>query len=104
MPRALRPQVAVLTQYAPAGNHWLHEIKYDGYRTLCFVDGGETRLLTRNGYDWSDRYQPIGAILSKLRCDQAIIDGEICVQDETGVTSFAALQDELANRASERLT
>ena len=104
MPRALRPQVAILTQAAPAGKDWLHEIKYDGYRTLCFVDGGEARLLTRNGYDWSDRYQPIGAILSKLRCDQAIIDGEICVQDETGVTSFAALQDALANRAPERLT
>ena len=96
MPRALRPQVAVLTQAAPAGDDWLHEIKYDGYRTLCFVDTGEARLLTRNGYDWSDRYQPIGAILSKLRCDQAIIDGEICILDETGVTSFAALQDALA--------
>ncbi len=104
MPRALRPQVAVLTQSAPPGDDWLHEIKYDGYRTLCFVDGGEARLLTRNGHDWSDRYQLIGAILSKLRCDQAIVDGEICVQDETGVTSFVALQDALATRAPERLT
>ncbi len=60
--------------------------------------------LTRNGHDWSDRYQPVGAILSKLRCDQTIIDGEICVQGETGVTSFAALQDALANLAPERLT
>ena len=104
MPRALRPQVAVLTQSAPQGDHWLHEIKYDGYRTLCFVDGGEARLLTRNGHDWTDRYQHIGAILSKLRCDQTIIDGEICDQGETGVTSFAALQDALATRAPERLT
>ena len=104
MPRTLRPQVAVLTQAAPAGDDWLHEIKYDGYRTLCFFDGGEARLLTRNGHDWSDRYHAIGAILSKLRCAQAIIDGEICVQDETGLTSFAALQDALATRAPERLT
>ena len=104
MPRALRPQIAVLTHSAPKGDDWLHEIKYDGYRTLCFVDGGEARLLTRNGHDWSDRYQPIGGILSKVRCNQAIIDGEICVQDETGVTSFAALQDALATRAPERLT
>ncbi len=104
MPRARRPQVAVLTKAAPAGDDWLHEIKYDGYRTLCFVDGGEARLLTRNGHDWSDRYQPIGGILSKMRFNQAIIDGEICVQDETGVTSFAALQDALATRAPERLT
>jgi len=100
MSRALRPQVAVLTQAAPAGDDWLHEIKYDGYRTLSFVDGGEARLLTRNGHDWADRYQPIGAILSKLRCDHAIMDGEICVQNETGVTSVAALQDALATRAA----
>jgi ATP-dependent DNA ligase len=40
----------------PSGPKWLHEIKFDGYRLFARRDGAEIRLLTRNGYVWSDRY------------------------------------------------
>ena len=51
-----RPQLATPADAAPRGKGWLHEIKYDGYRTLVFVDEGKVRLITRNGHDWTDRY------------------------------------------------
>jgi hypothetical protein len=44
-----------LVDEAPPGNDWLHEIKYDGYRTHARI-GGSVELLTRTGLDWSHRY------------------------------------------------
>src|SRR5215208_2153459 len=40
----------------PAGPDWLDEIKHDGYRLIVQREGKRVRLLTRRGYDWSDRY------------------------------------------------
>jgi hypothetical protein len=40
----------------PARPDWFHEIKHDGYRLIVQREGKRVRLLTRNGYDWSDRY------------------------------------------------
>jgi bifunctional non-homologous end joining protein LigD len=35
---------------------WLHEVKYDGYRLRLERDGDRVRLITRGGYNWTDRY------------------------------------------------
>ena len=103
MPDVPKPQLATLTATPPDGGDWLHEIKFDGYRTLCRLDSGNARMFTRNGYDWTDRYGPIAEELSALPCTQAIIDGELCVQDMTGATSFSALQEALADGATDRM-
>ena len=46
LPKWIRPQLTRLVDEAPAGNGWLHEIKYDGYRMHALLDGGKvhTRL------------------------------------------------------------
>jgi bifunctional non-homologous end joining protein LigD len=88
---------------APEGAEWLHEIKFDGYRTLARLENGAVRLLTRNGHDWSDRYGDLGEAFEALPSRQALIDGETIVQDERGVSSFAALQEALTRRATHRL-
>jgi len=49
-------QLAALVDHVPPGDRWLHELKYDGYRTLIAVGGGEGRAFTRSGLDWSDRF------------------------------------------------
>jgi ATP-dependent DNA ligase len=43
----------------PAGPDWLHEIKHDGYRMLAGRDGERTRLISRRGLDWGDRFRGI---------------------------------------------
>ena len=76
-PSFVAPMLPSLVLDAPAGDDWIHEIKFDGYRTLLVVGGGQSRAFTRNGYDWSDSYQPIVDEAAKLRCQSAVLDGEI---------------------------
>jgi bifunctional non-homologous end joining protein LigD len=98
MPKALKPQLAVAVQEAPAGEEWLHEIKYDGYRVLCFIEGGKARLLTRRGEDWTAKFQGAAAAAASLPLEKTILDGEMVVLDEKGLSDFQALQNFLRNR------
>ena len=101
--KAPKPMLATSVDQAPEGDMWLHEIKFDGYRTLCRIDAGETKLFTRNGHDWTYRYPFIADAFEALSCRSAIIDGEVCVLDRQGRTSFSALQDALGDGHSEQL-
>src|SRR6185312_12951534 len=68
------------------------------------VEAGKVKLITRTGIDWTDRYGVLAAAFDKLPCKQAILDGEIVVVDENGISHFADLQQALGDHASERLT
>ncbi|WP_298668150.1 DNA ligase D [uncultured Sphingomonas sp.] len=89
------PQLAQLVDSVPTGNGWLHEMKYDGYRTLIAIGGGEARAYTRSGLDWSDRFAGILAEARTLKVSSALIDGEALVFDPAGKSSFQALQGAL---------
>lgn len=89
------PQLATLADAPPAGAHWVHEVKYDGYRLLAACDRGMVRLFTRTGLDWTQRMAGLANAFAALDLDRALIDGEVCVVDANGRTSFAALQDAL---------
>jgi bifunctional non-homologous end joining protein LigD len=82
----------------PKGDQWIHEIKFDGYRTVLVVKDGEARAFTRNRLDWSDRYQPIVEAAGKLRCRSAVIDGEVVALDATGRSDFEAMRTAVALR------
>jgi bifunctional non-homologous end joining protein LigD len=87
-----------LVDQPPAGEGWLHEIKYDGYRIQIHVDGSKVTTFTRNGFDWTDKFQPVAKAARGIPARQAIIDGEICVQDERGVSDFSALPAAIKSR------
>jgi bifunctional non-homologous end joining protein LigD len=95
-PPPFRPvQLATLVDTVPAGDRWFHEMKYDGYRTLIAVGGGETRAYTRSGLDWSEKFEGILAEVARLDVGSALIDGEAVVLDANGRSSFQALQSAL---------
>lgn len=100
----IRPQLASPAAAPPEGDDWLHEIKFDGYRTIARLDHGDVRLLTRTGLDWTDRYGRLASAFVDLPCKQTLIDGEIVVQDAQGLSSFSALQDALSEGRTHALT
>ena len=77
----------------PQGENWVHEIKYDGYRILCVLSGGQARLFSRNGRQWTDRFNELAEAAVQIPVESAIFDGEIVVVDSQGRTDFQALQN-----------
>jgi DNA ligase D-like protein (predicted ligase) len=75
----------------PSGTAWIHEIKHDGYRTQLLVEDGRAAAYSKSGYDWTDRYPHIAKAAAKLGCTSAIIDGEVVINGENGVSDFARL-------------
>lgn len=102
-PERLTPQLATQVGEPPAGDEWLHEIKFDGYRTLAFRDGEAVRLITRGGLDWTHRYGDLADAFRALPCREAVVDGEVVALDAGGVSRFAALQDALSRKARSEL-
>jgi bifunctional non-homologous end joining protein LigD len=81
----------------------VHEIKFDGYRALCRVAGGEVKLVTRNNNDWTRKFAAIADQMAELDIDNALLDGEITTIDEQGASSFGALQQALSDNKQDRL-
>ncbi|RNJ44393.1 DNA ligase D [Mesorhizobium erdmanii] len=99
----IEPQLATLERDAPPGKDWLHEVKFDGYRMQAHIAGTDVRLLTRTGLDWTEKFGgEIIAELAGLKCSDAIIDGEIVVLADSGVSSFALLQQDLSAKRANR--
>ncbi|MBL0920900.1 MAG: DNA ligase D [Phycisphaerales bacterium] len=93
--RRFSPQLCTLVERPPPGDAWLHEAKYDGYRLLAALDGGDVRLITRTGLDWTAKFPAIEAAMRKLAVKRAVLDGEAAVVDDAGRTSFQGLQKAL---------
>jgi bifunctional non-homologous end joining protein LigD len=86
------PQLATLRAAPPAGDGWLHELKWDGYRLLAEVVAGKARLRSRNGLDWTVDYPEIVDALERLGAVDGSFDGELIALDPQGRNDFALLQ------------
>ena len=75
--------------------NWIHEIKYDGYRTLAALAGDQVRLYTRSGQDWTHKFEALARAFAKLKLN-ALIDGEVVAFDEAGRSGFSLLQNALS--------
>jgi bifunctional non-homologous end joining protein LigD len=84
--------MANIAERPPRGGEWLFEIKWDGVRGLCFIEDGELRILSRNGNRCERQYPELSVLPHYLDAEQAIVDGEIAVLDEHGVSRFALIQ------------
>ncbi|HEY7403888.1 MAG TPA: DNA ligase D [Candidatus Angelobacter sp.] len=94
MPSSLEPMLATLVTAIPPGTDWLYEVKWDGYRALCFVGEGKVRMFSRRGNNLNKQFAPIAEALQQcVKADTAIIDGEVVALDEKGRPSFQHLQN-----------
>ena len=95
LPGFIAPQLCKSLDRPPSGDGWAHEIKFDGYRLQLRVEGGKSRLLTRKGLDWTDRFSAIAKAGAPL--PDGIYDGEACALDPAGAPDFPALQAALSD-------
>ncbi|TJV51174.1 MAG: DNA ligase [Mesorhizobium sp.] len=97
----IRPLEPIQVETPPVSDDWLHEIKYDGFRTQLILDWAGARAFTRTGIDWSKRYWPVIAAAEKLPAKSFIIDGEMIAPDPDGTPNFQAMHSRMAWNAEQ---
>jgi bifunctional non-homologous end joining protein LigD len=75
----------------PTGADWLHEVKFDGYRVQIHKAGKDVVIFSRNGHEFTTRFDTIAYLLHGLPAKTAILDGEIVASSAAGVPDFAKL-------------
>jgi len=96
-----KPMLASRSDEPFSSEEWLYEIKYDGYRMLATTGEG-AKLISRNGKDYSDKFPNITHDLQQLNYN-AVMDGEVVIQDSDGRSDFSALQRFLRDGKGEPL-
>jgi bifunctional non-homologous end joining protein LigD len=67
---------------------WIFEIKWDGFRCLALIEHGRCRLISRNGNQFSSFKVLCEALPKELNADNAVLDGELVVIDDSGRSVF----------------
>jgi bifunctional non-homologous end joining protein LigD len=87
------PMLATLGKSVPRGEGWLYEVKWDGYRALAYVRGGDVELYSRNQNLLNDRFPSVAKEIAKaVRTPNCVLDGEVVAIDDEGRATFSAMQ------------
>ncbi len=92
LPKNIKPMLATLVDKPFDEKGWVYEVKWDGYRAIAYINNGTVELQSRNNKSFDEKFYPVfkSMLLWKIR---AVIDGEIIVVDEKGVSNFSSLQN-----------
>jgi bifunctional non-homologous end joining protein LigD len=91
--RTYRPMLATLVADVPKGEGWLAEVKWDGYRAVAYVRGGECELRSRTGKELNARFPTVvRALAAAVRTPDCVLDGEVVAIGEDGRATFSAMQ------------
>src|SRR3954453_12120248 len=101
LPRDVRLQIVSTCPEIPDDDGWLHEIKHDGHRLLAIVGPDGLQLISRNGYDRTALFREPFQSVTGLPA--MVLDGEIAVPDDRGVTHIDGLSEAISSRRSDRL-
>ncbi|HJS71071.1 MAG TPA: DNA ligase D [Gaiellaceae bacterium] len=87
------PMLATLAEDVPSGAAWSHEVKWDGYRAIARIAGGDATLTSRRGLDMTERFKVVARALERaVRTPDVVLDGEVCALDDEGRASFSVMQ------------
>jgi bifunctional non-homologous end joining protein LigD len=92
MPGFFAPMGAVVAEHLPKGAEWIFEVKWDGVRGLLFLDQGSLSIYTRNNNACTQQYPELHVLPHYIDAGQAILDGEIVLLDDKGVSHFELIQ------------
>ncbi|MBA3476579.1 MAG: hypothetical protein H0T10_07505, partial [Actinobacteria bacterium] len=91
--RGYAPMLATLADEVPAGDGWIFEVKWDGFRAIATIRGGEVDLRSRNGNSFVERFPTVVRTLERsLRTPDCVLDGEIVAVGGDGRATFSAMQ------------
>ncbi|PAW92780.1 DNA ligase D [Mucilaginibacter sp. MD40] len=91
-PTGIKPMLATLVNEPFDDPDWIYEIKWDGYRALSFINKGQVEIFSRNNKSFNEKYYPLARLLAGWDIN-AVVDGEILVLNDKGVSDFGALQN-----------
>ncbi len=103
LPAWIEPMLTTSAAKPPAGDEWLHEWKWDGYRLTASIEKGRVGIASRNGLPWQDRLPHLVEALQGLGVDAAL-DGELVAMDARGQSDFNALQRALKSDRTDGLS
>jgi ATP-dependent DNA ligase len=84
----------------PAGDGWLFDPKWDGFRSIVFRDGDEIVLGSRNEKPLTRYFPELVDALRDALPRRCVLDGEIVVVGPDGTLDFEALQQRIHPAAS----
>ncbi|HEY8937452.1 MAG TPA: non-homologous end-joining DNA ligase, partial [Cyclobacteriaceae bacterium] len=91
-PSFIFPMLTTLVDKPFDHEGWEYELKWDGYRTLAFINNDHVDLKSRNDISFNEKFYSIRKLLSEWNI-KAVVDGEIVVLNNEGVPSFGKLQN-----------
>ena len=92
------PLMPTLVDKPPEGDDWIHEVKFDGYRSQIVIDDAAVSIFPRRGLDWTAKYRDLVDTAKGLNVQSAIVDGEIVVLNDAGVSDFGELRKAITQR------
>ena len=92
-PEDVAPMLAETREEPFSRAGWVFEVKLDGYRMRVARDGGQARLITRNGNDYTQAFPELARAISALPYDGLLMDAELVILDSAGRPSFQRLQN-----------
>jgi bifunctional non-homologous end joining protein LigD len=92
IPKGIKPMLATLVDEPFDDPNWQYEVKWDGYRALAFINRGKVELFSRNNKSFNEKFYPIYDLLSEWKIN-AVLDGEVLVLNNKGVSNFGLLQN-----------
>ena len=98
LPAFRPPQLATPQRDVPSDEHWLFELKYDGYRCQASIAGNQVVLYGQTGHDWTEQFAHVVPALATLTRGTLLLDGEICALDDDGRADFRLLRNSLGGK------
>lgn len=91
-PKNLAPMLATLVDKPFDEPGWLYEVKWDGYRALIYLHNGNVEMRSRNNKSFSEKFYAVYNALKQWKIN-AVLDGEIAVINDEGISNFGDLQN-----------
>src|SRR3981189_2229064 len=91
IPFRVSPMLATLVPNPFHKPNWVYEEKYDGIRILAYKEGQEISLITRNDVNRASEFPKLAAAISGLKASTLLLDGEVVIFDQQGVSRFQLL-------------